>query len=158
MSTPTRLSRSLEHADSKLADCFLKAESEFEAAHPGVNIIVVESFRPQVVQDAYFAQGRQQLPAVNELRLKAGLPAITQSQNRIITYNRKSKHSSFPSKAIDIAFVVNKSTDYKNTKRFEVFAKIMRRIDPSITWGGDWNRNGSTKDERFLDYPHFEVR
>ena len=27
-----------------------------------------------------------------------------------------------------------------------------------ITWGADWNRNYSIKDEKFKDFPHFELR
>lgn len=27
----------------------------------------------------------------------------------------------------------------------------------NIRWGGDWNQNGSSKDETFYDGPHFEL-
>lgn len=26
-----------------------------------------------------------------------------------------------------------------------------------LRWGGDWNRNGSSEDEKFLDFPHNEL-
>jgi peptidoglycan L-alanyl-D-glutamate endopeptidase CwlK len=27
-----------------------------------------------------------------------------------------------------------------------------------VRWGGDWNMNGDSKDEKFYDSPHFELR
>lgn len=31
-------------------------------------------------------------------------------------------------------------------------------IHSDIVWGGDWNQNSRTKDEKFSDCPHFEIK
>jgi len=41
---------------------------------------------------------------------------------------------------------------------FKKFADIIREIEPLVIWGGDWNSNGITTDERFPDAPHFELK
>ena len=30
-------------------------------------------------------------------------------------------------------------------------------IDVNLRWGGDWDRDFDLKDQRFNDYPHFEL-
>lgn len=30
-------------------------------------------------------------------------------------------------------------------------------LDVAIRWGGDWNMNGDSRDEKFYDGPHFEL-
>jgi peptidoglycan LD-endopeptidase CwlK len=69
-----------------------------------------------------------------------------------------SKHNSYPSKAVD---VVPYPIDWNNHKRFILFAGFVMGIAASlgikIRWGGDWNRNKDPNDERFIDYPHFEL-
>lgn len=152
-----RLSRSLDDASPIIKEAFLKAEKKFEAMFPMVNVIVVETHRPQAVQDAYFARGRRPLSEVNALYVKAGLPPITAIQNKsTITKVTKSKHTTYPSVAIDIAFVVGKKTVYDKPEYFREFAKLMCE-DKRIKWGADWNMNGKTNDERFIDMPHFEL-
>ena len=40
-------------------------------------------------------------------------------------------------------------------------AKVLKDeglIKSNIVWGGDWNKNGITKDEKFSDCPHFEIK
>jgi len=32
-----------------------------------------------------------------------------------------------------------------------------KELGVSIRWGGDWNQDGNSKDERFYDGPHFEL-
>lgn len=70
----------------------------------------------------------------------------------------KSKHNSMPSKAVD---VVPYPVDWKDRERFANFAGFVQGIAESmgikIRWGGDWDQDGLTKDERFSDMPHFEL-
>lgn len=33
-----------------------------------------------------------------------------------------------------------------------------KELGVSIRWGGDWNMDGNSKDERFYDGPHFELQ
>jgi hypothetical protein len=87
-----------------------------------------------------------------------------QSQNKAFTEGRSklkfpnSKHNSLPSNAIDIApFPI----DWKNRERFCYLAGIVKGIAHSkgikIRWGGDWDNDGETTDNKFDDLPHFEL-
>lgn len=79
------------------------------------------------------------------------------------------KHTKFPSEAVDIAPLVNGKIYWENKEAFvklkdEIF-RIVDEInkenpqDPPIKlrWGGDWDRDGDWKDEKFLDMVHFEI-
>lgn len=70
----------------------------------------------------------------------------------------QSKHNKTPSLAVDIApFPI----DWDNLGRFREMAAIVldeaQKLGIKVRWGADWNQNGSEKDERFRDYPHFEL-
>lgn len=73
----------------------------------------------------------------------------------------KSKHLIQPDgfgHAVDLApWPVN----WEDSEMFCVLAGVMRVCaaleDVTLRWGGDWNRNNSTVDERFRDYGHFEL-
>lgn len=60
--------------------------------------------------------------------------------------------------AIDI---VPYPLDWKDKQAFGELAKAMleasRQLKIPIRWGGDWNRNGRSDDEKFYDGPHFEL-
>lgn len=72
------------------------------------------------------------------------------------TKTLKSRH--LTGHAIDI---VPLPLDWNNITAFGKVAKAMfeasRELKIPIRWGGDWNRNGSSKDEPFYDGPHFEL-
>lgn len=69
-----------------------------------------------------------------------------------------SKHNLSPSQAID---VVPYPIDWNDHGRFCYFAGIVfataARLGVRMRWGGDWDQDGTTKDERFLDMAHFEL-
>jgi len=69
-----------------------------------------------------------------------------------------SKHNAIPSKAIDLAPY---PIDWHDIPRFAFLAGVISTIaaqeNIKIRWGGDWDQDGFTKDERFLDMPHFEL-
>ncbi|MCK3654241.1 peptidase M15 [Pasteurellaceae bacterium Macca] len=60
--------------------------------------------------------------------------------------------------AVDI---VPLPVDWKNKSAFKQVANAMftaaDELGIAIRWGGDWNRNGKSEDERFYDGPHFEL-
>lgn len=70
----------------------------------------------------------------------------------------KSKHNTMPSIAVDVA---PHPVDWKDTARFARLAGYIERIADekgiAIRWGGDWNGNWRTQDERFIDMPHIEL-
>ena len=55
-----------------------------------------------------------------------------------------------------------KPIDWKNTRPFVMLAKeivlpLAKDMNIPIRWGGDWNMNGRTEDEKFVDMPHYEL-
>ena len=87
-----------------------------------------------------------------------------QAQNEVFDHGLSrvrwpnSKHNSWPSRAVDLAPY---PIDWADRDRFLKLADLIIRksieLKIEIRWGADWNRNGRTDDERFLDYPHFEL-
>jgi len=75
-----------------------------------------------------------------------------------------SKHNQFPSLAVD---VVPYPIDWNDTKRMIHFAGLVKglsiklieegKINHHIRWGGDWDSDTELKDNKFQDYPHFEL-
>tara|TARA_R110002153_G_scaffold195922_8_gene349255 strand:- start:1296 stop:1829 length:534 start_codon:yes stop_codon:yes gene_type:complete len=80
-----------------------------------------------------------------------------------------SKHNVYPSMAIDSGpyFVALGNTDWKDEVAFGVFAGYVmciarqlykqKKIAHLVRWGGDWDMDGRSRDERFRDLPHFEL-
>lgn len=74
-----------------------------------------------------------------------------------------SKHNSLPSEAVDIApyFLDPPHLDWDDLAAFARLAGYIERIADEkgvkIRWGGDWNNNRRSKDERFVDMPHLEI-
>ena len=75
-----------------------------------------------------------------------------------------SKHNRTPSDAVDIIPYFSKGKyryDWKDTLAFGRMAGIMFALAHQkgikLRWGGDWDMDGRSADETFLDLPHFEV-
>jgi hypothetical protein len=69
-----------------------------------------------------------------------------------------SPHNTLPSRAVDVMPI---PIDWKNIDAFiklaEVVKKVSTELGVTLRWGADWNRNGRSDDERFLDYAHWEL-
>jgi peptidoglycan L-alanyl-D-glutamate endopeptidase CwlK len=69
-----------------------------------------------------------------------------------------SRHNTSPSKAMDI---LPAPYDWNNRESFIRFAAFIIGIGAAlgvvIRWGGDWDRDWDLKDNKFNDYPHFEI-
>lgn len=70
-----------------------------------------------------------------------------------------SKHNSSPSRAVDVAPY---PIDWNDTARFCYFAGVVKGVSAEmgceLRWGGDWDMDGTSTDETFLDYVHFEIK
>ena len=68
------------------------------------------------------------------------------------------RHNASPSNAVD---VVPYPVDWNDRERFTLFAGyvlgVADRMGISIRWGGDWNMNFRVNDNKFDDFPHFEL-
>lgn len=63
-----------------------------------------------------------------------------------------------PSLAVDI---VPYPIDWNDLERFKTLAAVVmecaKQEGVKLRHGADWNGNGRTDDERFHDWPHFEL-
>lgn len=69
-----------------------------------------------------------------------------------------SKHNKAPSLAVDVAPY---PIDWNNIERFKALAKHIHttahKLGIVLRHGADWNMNGDFTDEKFIDWPHWEV-
>lgn len=69
-----------------------------------------------------------------------------------------SAHNYEPAVALDLLPTPldwNKWADFEKQAKF--ILEVAKRLNISVRWGGDWDRDGSSKDEKFLDGPHIEL-
>jgi len=68
------------------------------------------------------------------------------------------RHNSSPSRAVD---VTPYPVDWDDRERQTLFAGfvlgIARGMDIKLRWGGDWDKDFQVMDNRFDDFPHFEL-
>ena len=86
-------------------------------------------------------------------------------QNKLYDENRtkvkypNGRHNSSPSKAVD---VTPYPVDWEDRERQPLFAGFVlglaRNMGIRLRWGGDWDMDFQVMDNRFDDFPHFEVR
>ena len=69
------------------------------------------------------------------------------------------RHNASPSNAVDVAPY---PIDWNDRERFHLFAGfvigVARGMGITLRWGGDWNMNFEVDDNKFDDFPHFELR
>jgi peptidoglycan L-alanyl-D-glutamate endopeptidase CwlK len=121
----------------------------------GLRYSVVETLRTQATQEAYYAQGRRSLADINELRKKAGLYLLGESEGkRIITKTMNSVH--LTGRAADIVPVVNGKIPWNitadNAELWRAFGALGK--ESGLEWGGFW-----TPLDKFgigWDAPHYQ--
>ncbi len=61
--------------------------------------------------------------------------------------------------AIDFAPWINGAIPWKDTHAFAVIAGVFFAVSGDVTlrYGGDWNMNGLTTDQTFMDWGHIEL-
>ena len=112
-----------------------------ELDRKGITYAIIETYRDQKVQDAYYAQGRASFEEINKLREIAGLPQITYADSRLrITKTRHSKHTD--GIAADIVPVLSNGRipwlikDASTAALWLSLAEVIKKH--GLTWGGDW--------------------
>lgn len=118
----------------RLATCDARLIGLVDAVSRHQALLVLEGHRDQVAQDAAFAAGKSKLRWPH------------------------SKHNALPSLAFDAAPA---PLDWQDRERFTLFAGFVLGMAAArgvrLRWGGDWNRDGQVKDNRFDDLVHFEL-
>lgn len=150
-------SNRIEDLDTSLAAVYTEAKAAYIADHPGgLRPRLGETARPAAVQTAYYAQGRQPLAVINQLRKVAGLAPIgTTEAGRIITKAQagQSPHGFLPARAFDVQMLkLDGEVDWSDAPYIAFAAyvkKAAEKLKVAISQGAYW--------PRFADNPHTEL-
>jgi len=114
--------------------------------------IVFEGRRSKLVQEAYYAQGRETLAEVNAKRADAGLYLLrNEKDNYLITWTLKSKH--IEGLAMDVLPTDGAGNPTWDLAHFYGFFRIIRdcALASGLVCGADWPAPNT-------DWPHYEIR
>lgn len=127
------MSRDKKDLHSELVSAYEKAADKFRELYPtDPQPFLTYTHRSDEEQNKLYAQGRTEKGQI-VTNAKAG----------------ESPHNYLPSFAFDIAFITGGRKLSWDKKLFKKFSVIIKEINPSIEWGGDW---------RFSDPPHFQLK
>ena len=112
----------------------------------GVNIVLVHILNKLIkIMDVTIIEGLRTQKRQDELVKKGA------------SKTKFSKH--IEGRAVDVAPY---PIDWDDRERFHYMGGMLRGIahemGVKIRWGGDWDMDTKTKDNRFDDLPHFEIR
>ena len=117
-----------------LLSCDYRLQEVFNEVIKHVDCSVLEGHRSEERQNKLFEEGKT----------KVRYP--------------KGRHNAEPSRAVD---VVPYPVDWNDRERFHLFAGyvlgVASRMGITLRWGGDWNMNFEVDDNKFDDFPHFEL-
>tara|TARA_Y100001938_G_scaffold26206_1_gene35139 strand:+ start:3205 stop:3600 length:396 start_codon:yes stop_codon:yes gene_type:complete len=120
---------------ARLATCDPRLQKVFNEVIKEIDCSVLEGHRSEERQNKLFKEGKTK-----------------------VTYP-KGRHNASPSLAVDVAPY---PIDWSDRERFTLFAGyvlgVANRMGITLRWGGDWNMNWEVSDNRFDDFPHFEIR
>tara|TARA_R110002072_G_scaffold242132_1_gene400915 strand:- start:1269 stop:1661 length:393 start_codon:yes stop_codon:yes gene_type:complete len=118
----------LQTCDQKLQELFYEVVKHFDCS-------IIEGHRGEERQNKAYADGKSKVKYPN------------------------GKHNKFPSVAVDVAPY---PIDWSDRDRFHYFGGfvlgVAKQMGMNIRWGGDWNQDTETKDNKFDDLVHFEIK
>ena len=119
---------------SRLATCDSRLQKVFNEVIKYVDCSVLEGHRDGERQNKLYKEGKTKVLYPN------------------------GRHNSDPSNAVD---VTPYPVDWADRERQTLFAGfvlgIAKSMDIELRWGGDWDRDFKVVDNRFDDFPHFEI-
>ena len=124
-----------KRSKNALSSCDERLIKIFNEVIKTVDCSVLEGHRGQSKQDKYYEEGK------SKVKYPSG------------------RHNKLPSMAVDVAPY---PIDWDDRERFHLFAGFVLGIAKSmginLRWGGDWNQNWFVDDNKFDDFPHFELK
>ena len=110
--------------------------------------------------DAKLVNVLNELIKIMDVTIIEGL-RTQERQNKLVkqgaSKTKFSKH--IEGKAVDVAPY---PIDWKDRERFHYMGGMIRgiakQLNVSVRWGGDWDGDGETKDNRFDDLVHVEIK
>ena len=124
-----------KRSKSRLSTCDERLQEVFTEVIKHVDCSILEGHRSKERQNKLYDEGRTKVKYPN------------------------GRHNSSPSKAVD---VTPYPVDWKDRERQTLFAGFVigigRSMGYNLRWGGDWDMDFQVMDNRFDDFPHFEIR
>lgn len=118
-----------------LATCDERLQKIFNEVIKHVDCSVLEGHRDEYRQNKLYEEGK------TKVRFPMG------------------RHNTNPSRAVD---VTPYPIDWEDRERQTLFAGfvlgIARSMGIKLRWGGDWDQDFQVSDNRFDDFPHFEIK
>ena len=118
----------------RLSTCDPKLQELFNEVIKHVDCSILEGHRGKERQNKFYDEGK------SKVRFPNG------------------RHNASPSRAVD---VTPYPVDWADRERQTLFAGfclgMANRMGIQIRWGGDWDQDFEVKDNRFDDFPHFEL-
>lgn len=137
-------SRDLAYCHPELRKRYLALKADFEQ-ETGRQLFETCTWRSKERQNELFQIGRRGVPGE---KIRTKIDGIT----------KKSRHNVFPSEAVDVAVDKDPGPGRHPVWDGEAYVPLgPLALKHGLRWGGDWNRNGSSKDEEFIDDPHLEL-
>lgn len=125
-----------EQSLKRLDTCDERIQKVLNEVIKHYDFMILEGTRTVEQQQQYYKEGKSKLDGIN----------------------KKSKHQSYTSLAVDIAPY---PIDWNDSKRFYYLAGLViataNSMGIKLRWGGDWDSDGDFKDNTFNDLPHFEL-
>jgi peptidoglycan L-alanyl-D-glutamate endopeptidase CwlK len=119
----------------RLATCDKRLQDVFNEVIKHVDCSVLEGNRNEERQNKLFDEGKTKVKFPN------------------------GRHNSSPSLAVD---VTPYPLDWSDRERQTLFAGfvlgVANRMGVTLRWGGDWDMDFKVMDNRFDDFPHFEIK
>jgi len=124
-----------KRSKKQLGTCNLELQEVFNEVIKTVDCAVLEGNRSEARQNALYKEGKT----------KVKFP--------------QGRHNAIPSRAVD---VVPYPIDWSDRERFTLFAGFVlgtaKSMGINLRWGGDWNQDWQVNDNKFDDFPHYELR
>ena len=122
----------------RLSECDPKLQELFSEVIKYVDCSVLEGIRTKEKQDRMFAEGK------SKFKYPGSKHNVANEGDKAI--------------AID---VTPYPVDWKDRERQTLFAGLVigiaKGMDINIRWGGDWDMDFEVNDNKFDDFPHFEL-
>ena len=119
----------------RLSTCDSKLQKVFNEVIKHVDCSVLEGHRSKDRQNKLFEEGKTKVKYPN------------------------GRHNRQPSSAVD---VTPYPVDWKDRERQTLFAGfvigVASQMGINLRWGGDWDQDFQVADNRFDDFPHFELK
>ena len=124
-----------KRSKERLATCDTRLQEVFNEVIKYVDCSILEGHRDKERQNQLYIEGKTKVKYPN------------------------GRHNSSPSNSVD---VTPYPVDWADRERQTLFAGfvigIARSMGITLRWGGDWDMDFQVMDNRFDDFPHFEVK